>query len=156
MPRGGMAVLWEAVTMATTKLLTYTLPEVCEMLGIDHEQGKRLIKKKEFPFPVIQVGSGKGEKSMRYLIARKVVDDFMLDGKNTHLTDAKKQGLGRPRRWEKGEFVNWNMRIPVELAEAFNFIVDQINKSTASPLTYGDARLLAFQEFIERRPVKTK
>lgn len=142
--------------MATTKVLTYTLPEVCEMLGIDHEKGKRLIKDNKFPFPVIQIGSGHSEKSMRYLISRKVVDDFMLKGKNSHLTEAKSQNLGRPRRWEKGEYVNWNMRIPVELADAFNFIVDQMNKTLASPLSYGDARLLAFQEFIERRPVRTE
>lgn len=140
--------------MATTKVLTYTLPEVCKMLGIEHEQGKALIKKKQFPFPVIQIGSDKGEKGARYLIARKVVDDFMLEGKNTHMTEAKQQHLGRPRKWEKGEFVNWNMPVPIALAEAFNFVVDQMNKSLASPLNYGEARLLAFQEFIERRPVR--
>ncbi|HBC93158.1 MAG TPA: hypothetical protein DCZ10_09760, partial [Pelotomaculum sp.] len=64
--------------------------------------------------------------------------------------------LGRPRRWKRGEFINWNMRIPADLAEAFNFIVDQMNKDSAAPLTYTDARLLAFQEFIERRPIRTE
>lgn len=142
--------------MATTRVLTYTLPEVCKMLGIEHEQGKALIKKKQFPFPVIQIGSDKGEKGARYLIARKLVDDFLLNGQNTHLTDAKRQHLGRPRRWKRGEFINWNMRIPADLAEAFNFIVDQMNKDSAAPLTYTDARLLAFQEFIERRPIRTE
>lgn len=136
--------------MATNKVLTYTLPEVCVMIGIDHETGKNLAKRGKFPFPVIQIGV---DKSARYLIPRKHVDDFLLKGKKGDLTGDTAKKFGRPRKWFKGEFVNWNYKIPSELAEAFNITVDAMNVGMASPLSYLDAKLLALQEFIERRPI---
>ena len=133
--------------MATKDIKTYTVQQVSDMIGISRQESMRLIKKSRFPFPVIQVGSN-------WVVPRKAVDRSLLNGDNWNLTEATKVRRGKKPKWAKGEYVNWNFRIHKDLAEAFNFVVDRMNEKLASPLSYTDARLLAFQEFIERRPVE--
>jgi predicted DNA-binding transcriptional regulator AlpA len=133
--------------MATTKIKTYDVREVCEMLGMEYQTAIDRIKKSKFPFPVIQVG----EK--RWVVPRKHVDR-VLGGKDGDFCEKLQQNKGRPRIWHKGEYVNWNFPVPNDLAEAFKAVVDALNKTLTSPLTYNQAKLLAFEEFIERRPIE--
>ena len=134
--------------MATTKIATYPYEEVCEMLGIGRVPGLELIKKGKFPFPVIQVDKNK------YVVPRKAVEKTLKEGNGGDLTEITRSRRGKKKKWVKGEYIHWNFPIPNDLAEAFNYIVDKMNESLAAPLSYTDARLLAVQEFIERRPIE--
>jgi hypothetical protein len=130
--------------MATKKVQTYTVPEVCEMLGIT-KTGELYdkIRAGDFPFPVIEYAQNK------FIVPRKPVDAFLRDGKLPN----SKGNRGRPKIWHKGEFVWWRFEVPIDLAEAFKMVVRHMNKSLSSPLTFNDAKRLAIEEFIERRPI---
>ena len=131
--------------MAKKELLTYTVPEVCQMIGMREKSDTyRKIERGDFPFPVIQIAEDK------YVVPRKPVDDF-LAGKKPHFS--YNNNKGRPRIWHKGEFVWWRFEVPNDLAEAFKIVVNHMNKSLSSPITYNDAKRLAIEEFIERRPI---
>lgn len=134
--------------MATTKVLTYEVKEVAEMLGMEYATALNLIKSGTFPFPVIQVGV------KRWVVPRKAVDAKLKEASGGDLTDMMRGRRGRKKKWVKGEYLNWNFPVPLDLAEAFNFVVDRMNEKLAAPLSYHDARLLAVQEFIERRPIE--
>ena len=132
--------------MAVTQTKTYTVQQVSDMVGMTRQALMTLIKKNKFPFPVIQMGT-------TWMVPRKAVDKFMEDDSLGFKDLVKGQG-GRPVKWVKGEFVTWNYKIPIDLAEAFKVVVDNMNKSLPVPIGLLDARCLAIQEFIERRPIE--
>ena len=132
--------------MAVTQTKTYTVQQVAEMVGMSRQDLMILIKKKKFPFPVIQVGTN-------WVVPRVAVDRFMNDDSLGFKDLVNGQG-GRPVKWVKGEFVTWNYRLPIDLAEAFKVVVENMNKSLPVPIGLLDARCLAIQEFVERRPIE--
>jgi len=136
--------------MATTKTLTYSVFEVAEMLGMERNTAMTMIKKNKFPFPVIQVGD------KCWVVPRKAVDKRLKEGKDGEDLTEYRSHRGKKKKWNKGEYIHWNFPIPNDLAEAFRYIVDKMNEKLAAPLSYTDARLLAVQEFIERRPVEDR
>ncbi len=131
--------------MAIKQIRTYTVDEVCQMLGIERYEAFSMIKKRRFPFPVINTGS-------TYLIPKAPVDKVLIQGKPGVQVGERQNQV--QKKWVKGEYVNWTCKVPNELAAAFKYVVDQMNKKMVSPMTYDDAKRLAFQEFIERRPVE--
>ena len=130
--------------MAKKELMTYTVPEVCQMIGYPEKQHTYdNIRDGKFPFPVLEIRPG------QFVVPRKQVDAFLQEGKLPNSINNK----GRPKIWHKGEFVWWRFEVPIDLAEAFKIVVQHINKTLSSPLTYNDAKRLAIEEFIERRPI---
>lgn len=130
--------------MATKKVYTYTVPEVCEMLGIPKNSDVYdKLRAGTFIFPSIEYNPNK------FLIPKKPVDAFLKEGKLPN----SKGNRGRPKIWHKGEFVWWRFEVPLDLAEAFKIVVQHTNKTLSSPITYNDAKRLAIEEFIERRPI---
>jgi excisionase family DNA binding protein len=131
--------------MAVTQTKTYTVQQVADMVGMARQALMQLIKKNKFPFPVIQMGT-------TWMVPRKAVDKFMQDDRFDFIDYVK--GQGRPRKWVKGQYTTWNYKIPIDLAEAFKAVVGELNSSLPAPISYNDARLLALQEFVERRPIE--
>ena len=131
--------------MAVTKTKTYTVQQVADMVGMSRHALMALIKKNKFPFPVTQFGTN-------WVVPRKAVDKFMEDDRFSFMDYVK--GQGRPPKWVKGQYTTWNYKIPLDLAEAFKVVVDELNRSLPAPISYLDARLLALQEFVERRPIE--
>jgi hypothetical protein len=129
--------------MAKKELYTYTVPEVIQMLGLPEKYAYQQIKQGRFMFPVLEISEG------NFRIPRKPVDAFIEKGKLPNSIG----NTGRPRIWFKGEYVWWRFEVPIDLAEAFKAVVKHMNKSLSSPLTFNDAKRLAIEEFIERRPI---
>jgi len=130
--------------MAKKELMVYGVPEVCQMLGYP-EKSRTYddIRNGKFPFPVLEIRPG------QFVVPRKQVDAFLERGKLPNSINNK----GRPKIWFKGEFVWWRFEVPIDLAEAFKIVVKETNKTLSSPLTFNDAKRLAIEEFIERRPI---
>ena len=79
--------------MAKKELLTYTVPEVIQMLGLPDKYAYKQIREDKFMFPVLEISEG------NYRVPRKPVDDF-LAGKRPHFSYSNNKG--RPRIWHKG------------------------------------------------------
>ena len=59
-------------------------------------------------------------------------------------------------RQDEGNHIDYDdmtERVFLKFAEAFKMVVQHMNKSLSSPLTFNDAKRLAIEEFIERRPI---
>jgi predicted DNA-binding transcriptional regulator AlpA len=138
----------EAIFMADVEV--YTIQEICEMFDIDYERQKstihQQIKSKRWIFPTIQVGK-------RFVVSKPLVDKTLRTGKVPNLL-----GIGRPTRWYQGEYKEWNFRVSIPMHEAFKVVCENENRKLKElgepPISLGDYRRLAMQEFIERRPVK--
>lgn len=130
--------------MARRKLMTYTVPEVCQMMGMPEKSDTyRRIRDGRFPFPVIEYAEGK------FLVPRKTVDEFLQKGN----LPTGVQNKGRPPRWVKGQYVNYNFRVPNDIDEQFKAICDYLNSQATMPIGYDDYKRLALREFIARRPL---
>jgi len=133
--------------LGTRNVKTYTVPEVANLLGdklVGFKEKKNLynmIDAGRFPFTVYQVGERK------FLVDKRQVDNFLETGK---LPDIYNKG--RSKKWHSGEYVNWNFRIPKDLAFSFNALCEYLNSKVVTPLSLNDYRRLAIKEFIDRRP----
>ena len=78
--------------MATTRLETYTVPEVCQILGIQSKNDAyEMIDNGTFPFSVVQIGP------RNWRVHKKQVDKYIATGE---LPELKK--TGRPQKMGQG------------------------------------------------------
>lgn len=81
-----------------------------------------------------------------YAILKSHFDKWQLTGK------APKVSSGRPKT-KPEDCENWNDWIPKELAAEFKRVVDNANKTAPHmKISYRQARFIAYQEFVDRRP----
>jgi hypothetical protein len=127
---------------------TYTLREVGHLVGIPANRIKTIINGRRFdliPFSVIKIAD-------TYVCPRKQVDAFIEMGKLPNLKKVDGYARGQPKKWIPGEYVNWNFRVPIKMAEKFNVIMRKINEKATIRMNKRDIIFLAIKEFIDRRP----
>jgi len=129
--------------MAITQITeTYTVPEVCRMMGWHEKNVYKAIKRGDFPFPLIEFQG-------KFVVPKKQVDRFLKEGKMPNFTGTQ----GRPKRWVKGEYKWFHFRVPIDLAEEFEAICKYLNSQMDSPIDLDDYRRIAIREFVQRRPI---
>ncbi len=129
--------------MATTRLETYTVPEVCQILGIQSKNDAyEMIDKGTFPFSVVQIGP------RNWRVHKKQVDKYIATGE---LPELKK--TGRPKKWVKGEYIWYKYRVPLELDDEFKAVCEYLNARMDNPADLDDYRRIAIREFVQRRPI---
>lgn len=121
---------------------TYTVPEVCQMMGWHKAHVYEHIRKGTFPFPVIEFQG-------KYVVSKAAVDRFIKEQKRPNYTGDQ----GRPKRWIKGEYKWFHFRVPIDLAEEFEAICKYLNSQMDSPIDLDDYRRIAIREFVQRRPI---
>lgn len=133
--------------MAEKECFVYTVPEVCGLLGIGKVEAYHMIEQGEFPFPLLRIGERK------WLVPKAPVDRFLKGVANQSQRMPWVAGKrGRPRKFQRGEYINYNYQVSVETDKRFTAVCNAINQTLASPLSKGDYVRLALNEFIDRRP----
>ena len=129
--------------MVLKRVETYTVPEVCQMMGWSAKSHTYDgIRKNGFPFPVIEFQG-------KFVVPKKPVDRFLKEGKRPNYTGVQ----GRPKKWVKGEYRWFNFRVPIDLVNEFVAVCEHFNSQMDTPIDLDDYRRIAIREFVQRRPL---
>lgn len=130
----------------------YTIWEACDKLGVPKATVKHYTDKGDFEdllpdiyHKIIRVGDS-------YLMPKGFFDKYLKHGLYWSNTN-KNKTAGRPRKWVKGEYKNFRIKIPLELGERLDYAVETANSMSAGvQMSKNDTILLAIEEFLQRRP----
>jgi hypothetical protein len=123
----------------------YSLYEVGEMLGIERSTIDLIVKERRFeiiPFSILKFGG-------MHFCSKKQVDKFIQEGK---IPKFNKAVWAKHRTWVPGEYTTWTFKVPKTLTEKFKKICYNMNRESPVKLAVQQYRILAIQEFIDRRP----
>lgn len=128
----------------------YTMWDVAKKLNVSRNTMRKYIDKGDFSTVLPDIHHKIIKIGTNYLMPKPLFDLYLKRGMFWHNTN-KYGTAGRPKKWIEGEYKHFNLVIPVDLKERFEYALVVMNRNSFVKISKNDAMLLALEEFINRR-----